>query len=186
MIRITTLLWIVLLCGCAGQSIEPNYYLLRSDQDPDTRKLQVMPDIALGTVSVAPYLDQPGLVLETKEGELRSANYHLWAEPLYEGARLFMLTELSRELGQDIVPWDLKKDASRLDIRIDQFHGTASGDVTLVAYWWLHDGDKTSGSYQFAEKQPLDADGYPAMAQAQKQLLEALAEKIAETLVEPD
>lgn len=183
---LTSLLLAALLSACAGQITEPSYYLLRSDQNMTSRPLKPSQYFSLGAITIAPYIDQRGLLLETHEGDMRPARHHLWAEPLYEGARILLLTEISRVKGQDILPASVDKRATSIDVRIDQLHGTQDGRARLVAYWWLQREGEVQAIYQFAEYRTLSEDGYAALAGAEKALLMNLAGEIAATLVDPD
>jgi uncharacterized lipoprotein YmbA len=78
--KIASLLLMVLLAGCASQTIQPSYYLLRSEQNLSSTALSASKDFSMGTVEIAAYLDQPGLVIETAQGEMRPASQNLWAE----------------------------------------------------------------------------------------------------------
>lgn len=184
--KVASLLLVVLLTGCAGQSIEPSYYLMRSKQDIDSRQLNPSTDFSMGTVAIASYIDQPGLLIETTDGEIRAAQHHKWAEPVYEGVRNQLMVEIGQAKGEDILPANLGNTAITLDIRIDQLHGTRDGKARLVAYWWLRRGREVLSAYQFAEEQTLAADGYPALVTAEEALLRQLAVKIAASLVVPD
>jgi uncharacterized lipoprotein YmbA len=175
----------LLAVGCSSQPVEPNYYLLRPTAELHSRTLNPSADFALGNVTVASYVDQQGLLLETRTGEIRPARHHLWAEPMYESVRTFLDMEISRAKGADIFGEKFSKDAIVVDIRIDQLHGTYDGKATLVAYWWLHQGKMILSSYQYAESMALSQDGYAALADAEKALLSDLAQKIAYTLVKP-
>jgi uncharacterized lipoprotein YmbA len=181
--RVACLLLVVILSGCASQTIEPNYYLLRSDQDLASRTLTPSGTYSLGTVQVAAYLDQPGLVIETGDSQMRPAVLHLWAEPLYDGIRNFLATEIAQANGQELLPTKLTQHTTAVNIRIDQLHGTLDGKVQLVAYWWLVRDDKVIDINRFSESRTLDASGYGAMVDAEKSLLVDLAKKIAASLV---
>lgn len=185
MMRVASLLLVVLLSACAGTSTEPNYYLLRTDHDMATRTMALSSHYALGSVTIAPYIDQSGLLLETRAGEMRPAKYHLWAEPLYEGVRVFLMSEISHARGEDILVGAIERDATRINVRIDQLHGTHDGRARLVAYWWLQQGEETREAYQFAEYRDLGEDGYAALASAEKALLADLANRIAASLTDP-
>lgn len=176
---------VLLFAGCASQSIEPNYYLLRPTAELYSRTLVPSEDFTLGEVKIASYVDQQGLLLETKAGEIRPARQHLWAEPMYESVRTFLALEISRIKGVDIFAAKFNKDAIIVDIRIDQLHGTHDGRAILAAYWWLREGNEMLASYQYAESRTLSRDGYGALADAQKALLSDLAEKISASLVRP-
>lgn len=182
MIRAAIALLVIILAGCSSQPVEPKYYLLRSDSDLSTRPLQPVDDFALGQVIIAPYIDQRGLLMETTDGDFRPARHHLWAEPLYQGARLFLLKEISSKIGKDLLPSPRSPNTATVDVRIDQMHGTVNGNARLVAYWWLERDGELLGAYQFAEELPLAADGYGALAAAEKELLSILAGQMAESI----
>ena len=184
--KVASLLLVVLLAGCASQAIEPSYYLMRSKQNLDTRQLNPSRDFSVGTVVIASYIDQPGLLIETADGEIRAAQHHKWAEPVYEGVRNQLTIEIGQAKGEDVLPASLGNTPIILDIRIDQLHGTNDGKARLVAYWWLRRGKEVLSAYQFSEEQPLAADGYPALVAAEEALFAQLAKKIASTLVVPD
>ena len=183
MIRAALTFFAILLAGCSSQPMEPNYYLLRSDSDLSTRALQPATDYALGKVTIAPYIDQRGLLMETADGDLRAARLNLWAEPVYEGVRLYLLKEISAKSGADLLPAAADTSMGRINVRIDQLHGTNNGHARLVAYWWLEREGKVVAAYQFAEEEVLAADGYTALAAAQEELLSHLSQQIADSLV---
>ncbi len=182
MMRAALWLSLLLLSACSSQPQEPNFYLLRSAGDMSTRELAPSGEFALGNVAIAPYIDQRGLMLETAGGEMRPARQHLWAEPLYEGIRLYLLSEISLGSGQDLLPAAAGAGSTVINVRIDQLHGTKDGQARLVAYWWLEHGGELVSAYQFAEYRELKNDGYAALAEAQKQLLSELAANIATAL----
>jgi len=185
--RLLPVLLVVLLSGCASQTIEPTYYLLRSDQPLPSGALQPSTTFSLGTVEIAPYLDQAGVVLETTDGQPRPASHHLWAEPVFDGVRNFLTTEIAQAKGQELLPKPLSDATTAVNIRIDQLHGTGDGNARIVAYWWLTRADKVLSLNRFSDTQPLAASGYQALVDAEKSLLVQLARNIAASLVDiPD
>lgn len=184
--KIASLLVVVLLAGCASQTIEPSYYLIRPTLDMESRQLKPSREFSMGSVVIAPYMDQQGLLLETREGELRAARHHLWAEPLYDGVRNQLQVEIGEATGEDLLPASMQDTSIVLDIRIDQLHGTNRGTAKLVAYWWLRRDREIVSLYRFAEEQALAADGFAELVAAEKALLRQLATKIAATLVVPE
>ena len=177
------LLLLALLAGCAGQPNEPSSYLLRSSHELETRTLEPSKEFSMGTVEVASYIDQPGLVLETDNGEMHHARNNLWAEPVYEGVRNSLVTSISHLSNMDLLPHELAETPVVLDIYIDQLHGTREGSARLVALWWLRSGGHLVSAHQFSEEKLLETSGYPALVQAEEALLEDLARAIANTLV---
>ena len=185
MMKVASLVLMVFLAGCASKPIEPSHYLMRSTQDIKTRQLNPSSDFSMGSVVLASYIDQPGLLIETKAGELRAASQHLWAEPVYEGVRNELIVAIGQAKGEDILPSSLNETRIVLDVRIDQLHGTNTGTAKLVAYWWLRDGKALISAYQFSEEKALATDGYAALVDAEQALLQRLASDIAATLVVP-
>lgn len=172
-------LWLVILLGaCAGQVTQPSYYLLRGDTDPDSQPLEPSRDFALGSVSIASYIDQSGLVLMTGASEMRAARHHLWAEPVHEAVRNLLMREISRNFGEDLLPLPPRRDARLINVRIDQLHGTVEGAARLVAYWWIGNENQIEVAHRFARVQPLARDGYAALAEALEALLSELAVEI--------
>jgi uncharacterized lipoprotein YmbA len=181
--KVAPILLLVLLSGCASQTIEPSYYLLRSNMDLQSSKLTTSPDFSLGTVEIAAYLDQPGLVMETTDGQIRPASQNLWAEPIYDGVRNFLATEIAHANGQELLPTKLAKNTTVVNIRIDQLHGTLDGNAQLVAYWWLIREGEVVALNRFSESRTLETSGYSALVDTEKALLAELAKKIAVSLV---
>lgn len=184
--RIASLLLVVLLTGCAGKPIEPSYYLMRSDHNLDSRQLNPSQDFAMGTVVIASYIDQQGLLMETRDGAIRAAQHNLWAEPVYEGVRNQILVAINRAKGEVLLPANLNRDAIVLDIRLDQLHGTYDGKAKLLAHWWLRRDKEVLAVYQFAEEQTLASEGYAALVDAEKALLDRLALEIVASMVTPE
>jgi uncharacterized lipoprotein YmbA len=176
------LLMIVFLVGCSSAPVATDYYLLRQDDAFTSRALVASSDYALGNVVIASYIDQPGMVLEVAPSQIRPALHHQWAEPMRQGVRNFLQQEISTALGEDLFPGNMSEAKSLLDIRVDQLHGTIDGEATLLAYWWLRVDGKIVSPYQFSKTIALERDGYAALAQAEKELLEAFAVSIADTL----
>lgn len=180
--KVAGLLLLALLSGCASQTIAPTYYLLRSNQDLPSSALSTSTQYSLGTVEIAAYLDQPGLVIATANGETRPASQNLWAEPIYDGVRNFLSTEIAQASGRELLPAELTKDTTVVNIRIDQLHGTLEGQAQIVAYWWLVRDDEVTTLNRFSESRALAASGYSALVDAEKALLSELAQRIAATL----
>ncbi len=176
------LMMTVLLFGCSGTPADTHYYLLRGEEPHQTRDLEPSKQYAMGNVIVAPYIDQSGLVLEVGPGEIRPARNHQWAEPMGGALHNLLLREVSRAVGADVFPAVMSRAPYVIEVRIDQLHGTMDGEALLVAYWWIQRQGEELVTYQFAERKPLATDGYAALAQAERALLEKLAVRIGESL----
>lgn len=176
---------IVILAACAGRIPERSQYLLRYDANAMLKR-SAPAAIGIGRLEVATYADGMGLVIETSQGEVHEARYHLWAEPLRESLRQYLAEELQSVSGIKVAtvaqlssPW-----ARRIDFRIDQFHGSHDGKAKLVVYWTLIDQQEKAvlAEQTFVAEEALTADGYPALVAAHKKLLGKLSAEIATNL----
>ena len=72
----------------------------------------------------------------------------------------------------------------RVDVSVEQLHGTLSGAARLVASWRITpsgDADEPA-AFRFARTRPLAQDGYSALANAEVALVGELAAAIANSL----
>ena len=99
--RAIALVSVLLLVACGGSAPARTQYLLRSQATEGTVRVDTPARVGLGRVVVAPYLDQAGVVMETAPNEVTPARHHSWAEPLDEGALVFLRAEISAALGED-------------------------------------------------------------------------------------
>ena len=88
--------------GCASTAPQTTHYLLPMDLPAVGAQRDSAVPTGLGRVTVASYLAQPGLAIETEAHEIRAARQHLWAEPLEDGLRRFLRNEISKALGYDV------------------------------------------------------------------------------------
>lgn len=182
------LMALLLLAGCSGgkKAPEPSFYLLRAQaRVPDG--LQNPPvKVGINRVAVADYLGQDGIVVATSGDQVRPARQHLWAEPLDSSIRLFLRDAISAKLGYAVSADTGRRQfwKYRVDIRIDEWHGSLAGQARILASWGLFDVAKNSelSRYRFEQTGVLKADGYDALVAAQSELLDGLAAAIATSL----
>lgn len=184
------LIAILLAVGCSSTPAPSlKQYLLRADspvKHTSQGSQQVVTSISLGKVAVASYIDGLGLVLEKADGQIHIARDHQWAEPLRLSLRSFLSNRISAELGQPVRAYGYGSKAlsKRIDIRIDELHGTKNGEAKLVAFWVIIDPGKQKvlSENSFYDTEALARDGYSALVLAEKKLLSRLASNIAKTL----
>jgi len=173
-------------CSGGGKVPEPTYYLLRADVQLPVGQQSADVSIGLGRVAIADYLGQNGVVVATGAGQVRAARQHLWAEPLSGSVRLYLRDSIASRSGQ----WISADSAQRLswqyriDVRIDEWHGSLDGQARLIAEWLIisvADGS-TLATHRFERSGSLQADGYDALVAEQTRLLDALAADIAANL----
>lgn len=183
------LLVFVLAAACAGSPPPPRtHYLMRANVSEGVSRAEAPVAIALGDVDVAQYLSRSGLVLETAPNEVQSARQHLWAEPLDESLRLYLRSQISNELGYEIsanVTPGIALD-HRVDVSVEELHGTLSGAARLVANWRITHKDDAEklAEFRFARTRPLAQDGYSALVNAEVALVGELAVAIANSLAD--
>ncbi len=181
------ILWLalswLLLAGCAGSPpVQDHDYLLRP------QKLMVGSGsrsvVQLKPVSVAPYLDQKGMVLQTGDSEIRVARHHRWAEPLDEAIERYLQVSIANQANVTVESGALTtadEDAT-VTLRINQLHGRESGQVRLVADWKVDRGEEGAVLHNFDATTRQTADGYPALVDAHAELLDDLGAAIADSL----
>ena len=181
------LVFALCLVGCAaGPLPERSYYLLRADPPQDLAPAPQEDAAGLGHVTIAAYLDRAGIVVQVGEHQVREARHHLWAEPLDRGVRSYLSDRIALRLGHALA--SESEDAGpvryRIDVGLEQFHGSLNGETRLVARWSLRDlaDDSLLQSQRFARTRPQSGDGYANLVKAQIALLDDLAEVIAEAL----
>ena len=121
-------------------------------------------------------------MLELEHGQVRPAKHHEWAEPLHISVPSFLQREISVQLGADLFPASHSPASTTINVRVDQLHGTSSGEAVLLAYWWTIRAGMIQSTYQYMQREKLARDGYAALARVQEELLTGLAQNIADTL----
>jgi uncharacterized lipoprotein YmbA len=179
------IVFIAALAGCSGATPVRTEYLLRAETPETAARKEAQARIGIARVTVAPYLDQPGLVIETETREIQPARYHQWAEPLENSLLLYLRTEISKALGEavSIDGTDRSHWNQSVDVFIEELHGTVKGEALMVATFRIstRDADEAA-SYRFAKRTPSAEKGYPALVDAEAQLIRELAGAIADAL----
>ncbi len=171
----------IALVGCAANPQQRHYYLLRPEFRPGLTKLTGSLHLALGQISVAPYLDQTGVVVEMTDGQIQAARYHLWAEPLNQGLKFLIATELENELKIPVSTnlADTGDRDYRIDIHVDELHGTSQGGARIVASWRVTGPDNSQRLFRFSATRALPHPGYPELIKVEKALINELCQAIS-------
>lgn len=181
-------LFAAVLVACAGSAPERNLYLLRSASTDASGRIEAPVRVGLGSILVAPYLDQAGIVVETEAGQVHAAREHRWAEPLDAGLRSYLRAEISGALGFAVStsqaggpPWDFT-----VNVYVDRLHGTMEGAAVLDAGYRITPRAGSGGAveYRFSQSTSLAREGYPGLVEAQRRLARGLAAAIAASLQE--
>lgn len=178
------LLALLLTTGCASKPPEHQDYLLRP---PVGVPIESPPQIVLGRIEVAAYLDQRGIVIESAPGEVSVARHHRWAEPLSASLRRYLQVATSRAAGRPVgAGFTQVNDAdTRINVLVHQLHATLGGEVRLRAEWQLVDVKTGTVRTQraFATTEALTEDGYGAVVASHRAALDALGADIGAGLL---
>lgn len=188
--RITLVLVLVTLAGCASAPPERSYYLLRAEVPNDLAAAPPGTAAGLGLIQVAAYLDRAGVVVEVGANQVREARFHLWAEPLDRGIRIYLSDRIASQLGYRLEtgPGSVGPIRYRIDVSVEEFHGALDGETRLVARWSVRDleDDSLTLSRRFSKKSRQSGDGYASLVQSQLTLLDDFAAEIAQALTDLD
>lgn len=170
----------IFLAGCAQPS-KSFYMLTAGGQPPSGGGI----GIGVGPVNLAEYIDRPNLVVQQAPNQLAIAEDHRWAGDLSAAVARVTAANLGRQLGTGNVrtyPWS-RDEEIRYQITLDirQLHSGEDGYAVIEAGWRAYALPERTlrASKTFVDREPLAADGYPAMVAAQSRLLERLAVSIA-------
>jgi uncharacterized lipoprotein YmbA len=184
--RILAATTILVVLACAGNPPTTTRYLLPVNVPEGVQRIEPPIRVGLAGIEVAPYLDQPGLVVETEVGQVRPAHQHQWAEPIDLGLHRHLRAELTRALGFEVSgdPSQRHRWDYAVDVSIDRLHGTLAGDAVLVAHWRVTplQSGRDPVTYRLAARKPLAAQGYPALLDAEIELTRGLAAAIADSV----
>jgi len=177
---------LVIMAGCSTSAPNEHQYLLRHSMALQSKQVTPSVVVGLGRISIPTYLAQPGIVLISGQNQIHPASYHTWAEPLNEGIRAYLKSAITQAANFEIFamantdqPWQYS-----VEIEVMEFHGTLDGQAMLICSWRLIDqSDKEAvKSFEYSANQSLSGSGYPALVNAETQLLDNLAAVIAEQL----
>lgn len=167
--------------ACAGTEPERTQYLLGPAAASTTGRVEAPTQVLLTHVSIAPYIDQAGIVVETETGQVNAARLHTWAEPLSAGLESFLRAEISSALGFPVSaselaggPWDVT-----VGVHVDRLHATMNGRAVLSAAYRIATPAGGGATYRFHETIALPREGYPGVVDAETALARELARAIA-------
>lgn len=139
-------------------------------------------DWELGPVLVAPQVDQPQWVVRAADGTLVVLENERWIAPLAGEIRGAVGERLTRSFGPPRTqPVPAGAPAWRVGIDVQRFELLPQREARLDANWSLR-GESVALTCRTALVQPVAQPGYEALAQAQQQAVQQLADAIAAAL----
>src|SRR5262245_45234278 len=182
---------LLVLSGCLGTTPPTHFYLLPPLSSGDTASpASAGPrevTLAVGPVTVPPYLDRPQIVTRTSPAKLTLADFEQWAGPLADTIARVLSENLALLIPTERVvlyPWPRTMDPDyQISVEVLQFERGPGSQVVLVARWSLLDRDGKELALR-TSRINLTASGtdYEATVTAMGRALEGLAQDMATTL----
>jgi uncharacterized lipoprotein YmbA len=180
--RIVTLSLVACLLGCASSEMpEQHLYMFRAAGAVPSFTSDL--SVGVASVDVAAYLNRSELVLQVGPQEMRPARHHRWAEPLASNVRRYLGDRLSAALSTnvDLNPRSRDRWDVQIEVSIAELHGTLDGQSLLSASYTVFrtaDPQRVQrGRVRLNRSQARN--GYAGLVDAQSELLDELAERIA-------
>ena len=179
------------LSGCLGSTPPTQFYLVPAltggDTVPPASAGQHDLTLAVGPVTVPPYLDRPQIVTRTSRAKLALADFDQWAGPLADTIARVLSEDLALVIPTERVvhyPWPRNIDPDyQVTVDVLQFDRGPGGEVVLVARWGLVDRDGKELVMRTSRiSQAAGGADYEATVTAMGRALEVLAQDMATTL----
>jgi uncharacterized lipoprotein YmbA len=143
--------------------------------------------LAVGPVTVPPYLDRPQLVTRTSRAKLTLADFEQWAGPLADTIARALSEDLALLIPTERVvlyPWPRNIDPNyQIIVEVLQFERGPGNQVVLAARWSLLDRDGKELALRTVRlSQAAGGTDYEATVTAMGRTLEVLAQDMATTL----
>jgi uncharacterized lipoprotein YmbA len=186
MISFSRLFLTSLLLLVASCSAPVNFYVLAPAGPPSSGGGA---GIGVGPVTMADYLtERPSLVFQSSPHKMEMTDEHVWAGDLEQDFAGVLASNLGRRLGTGntrVYPWMEDQGlAYQVIVDVRQFHGRPDGSAVLEASWRAYrlPESRLITSRTTSLSEPLQKDGFEALAAAQSRLVDRLALRIAEEL----
>jgi len=190
--RLTGLLLVLILAGCASTSQPTRFYRLDSQTSLSILPAQSpggtpLPLLGIGPVSLASYLDRPQLIERSRGHRLVLHEFDQWAGTLQENILEVMTREMQQALPRVRVigyPWNSAvRPGYELVIDVSRFD-RQEGKVELEARWSLlaQPENRLIRLEQTAIEAPLTGGDMESAVAASSQAVQQLAREIADQL----
>jgi len=172
--------FVIISAGCA--STPARYYTLSA-----TTGAPVTPSnlsVSVGPVSVPAEVDRPEIVVRTGPNKVQLDEFNLWASPLQNNISRVVAENLGKMLGTrrvTLFPQTLSADADyRAAIEVQSFESTPGAAAALDAVWTVRRmKDSKTATGRTTVREPLQENGYDALAAGHSRALARLSQDIA-------
>ena len=179
-------LLLLLLAGCASTET-PRHYLLSALPGEAAAQPPCF-SLGIGPVKLPEYLNRPQIVTRASTNELTLGQFDRWAEPLdHTFLRVLAenVTKLLCTTSVSLFPW---KASTQIDYRVEaevmRMDGVLGGEAILEVWWAISNGrdNKVLISKQSKFREPVAANDYGSMVQAQSRLSASFSREVAEAI----
>ncbi|MBO4334940.1 MAG: membrane integrity-associated transporter subunit PqiC [Desulfovibrio sp.] len=169
------------LCAC-GRSQPTQYYAFASQPENLVRNSLPKTTLRIARVALPQYLEREPLVLRKKgHVDLQVDSLHVWAEPLTDGVRRLLASELRQPLlaqGITLLPTATEKIGTyTLLVDISRLDGSFGDMAEIEAHWSLLTGeqDRIIRDGFFAKALPVPQGSYQDLVETEGNLVRDLA-----------
>lgn len=177
----------LLLCAC-GRSAPTRYYLLESSLGPIQAEGLPKTSLRVSQADTPAYLNRNNIVSRV-EGQTRLilAEFHLWAEPVANGARRVVeetLTAPLLEKGINVLPSNTEERGDYvLLLNLQRLDGNFNEKAVLECYWTLLDKyDNPVERGIFSDEEHVNGSDYNILVAAESKLVQRLGAYLAQKL----
>jgi len=177
---------LLFISGCMRQKLPFFYYTLESSNQVETPSTNSLPNILVGPIVIASFLDKGQLVKQNSAYAITIEEQHRWAGNLQEMLSDALINNLSLNLGTNtIYPYSDNHvfEGLQLELALLHFEKDSKGQALLRARWKISD---TNQSILYAKTstyttQPENSN-YSSLVQGLSIGLSSLSEEIADAI----
>jgi hypothetical protein len=179
-LRLVSVICLVVLAGCASKPAR--FYTLQStvsaSEGPGASYA-----VVVGPVTIPAAVDRPEMVVQLAPNQVELLEFDRWAAPLSDGIARAVAGDLATLLGTPRVataPFANFVPDYRVTIDLQRFDATPGEAVEVDAVWVVK--QTTSGralSGRTIAREPVQGDGYDAVAAAHSRALARVSEDVA-------
>ncbi|MEJ2656664.1 MAG: PqiC family protein [Desulfobacterales bacterium] len=185
------LLVVFLLASCSTTPAV-KYYTLNPGFNIQPNNLQTASGdtlaIGVGPVELPKFLDRPQIVTRKSRHQVTVSEFHRWAGSFSEDFLRVLVKNISMLLPEDRVaayPWTEQFSPTyRIPLTVNQFDGQFGRQVVLNVTWvvWNQKGASEPVVRHTRIKEPVSAENYDALVEAQSRAIAALSRVIADEI----
>ncbi len=181
------LLLLIFTGGCMKQGLPIYYYTLDSSTQPAVSPTDSAPDILVGPIHIASFLDQGQLVTQNTAYSVNLEEQHRWAGDLQEMVSNVLINGLSLALGTDKIysfPSTQTIEGLQLTISLLHLEKNSDGQAMVEARWKIisADGQTILHISTSSYKTSSETSDYNALVKGLSEGLSRLSKEIADKI----